>query len=53
MVKVPIKRKEKKKIKKNIKQKVKVSQNVKVIIGDIKPKRAVKSSGVKSGIENV
>lgn len=44
MVKAPVKRKQKQKIK----QKVKVSQNVKVVIGEIKKKRAVKSSGSKS-----
>ena len=49
MVKAPVKKKQKKVIKQKQKQKVKVTQNVKVIVGDVKRKRAVKSSSSKQG----
>jgi hypothetical protein len=44
-----VKRKMKKAIKQKQKQNVNVKQNVKVVVGEIKKKRAVKSSGAKSG----
>lgn len=49
MVKAPIKRKQKKVVKQKQKQNVNVKQNVKVVVGDVKKKRAVKSSGTKTG----